>query len=288
MGQDFFRAAVNNLNLGVCFLDSNQKITYWNKGAENLTGFLEKEIIGKKFGLAKEDCPIAATLADGEQRATEAHLQHKNGKKVHFSVRVTPIRDENEKVTGASLMFHDISAHIVLINKIKQLERSASYDFLTKLPNRRLFEKNLLARFEEMQRHSKPFGVAFIDVDNFKSINDNYGHDVGDLVLQMVARRLETILRPYDVLGRWGGEEFVVLIPEVSNDQLRNVSNRLRTAVESASLFSAGNVLKVTVSIGATLSKSDDTIQSIIKRADNLMYQSKQSGKNTVTLELKH
>jgi len=288
MGDDFFKAAVNNLNLGVCFLDKNKKITYWNGGAENLTGFSEKDIMGKKFGLAKEECPIAATLLDGSQRETEAHIKHKDGKKVHVSVRVTPIRDGNEQITGVSVMFHDISSQMVLINKVKELERSASYDFLTKLPNRRLFERNLLARFEEMQRHNRAFGVAFIDIDNFKSINDNYGHDIGDLVLQMVARRLETVLRPYDILGRWGGEEFVVLVPGVSKEQLHSISNRLRIAVESASIFTAGNVLKVTVSIGATLSKQEDTIQSIIKRADSLMYQSKMSGKNAVTIEVKN
>ena len=287
MGNDFFKEAVNSLNLGVCFLDNNKKITYWNKGAENLTGFSEKEINGKKFGLAKEECPIAGTLKDGNQRETEAHIKHKGGKKVHVSVRITPIRDENEKITGATLMFHDISSQIVLINRIRELERSASFDFLTGLPNRRMFERNLVARFEEMQRNNKTFGVIFMDIDNFKLINDNYGHDVGDMVLKMVAQKVGGTLRPYDTLGRWGGEEFVILVPYVSKEQLHAVASRLRSMVERASVFTGESVVKVTLSIGATIATSQDSVQSIIKRADNLMYFSKNTGRNKVTIEVK-
>jgi diguanylate cyclase (GGDEF)-like protein/PAS domain S-box-containing protein len=288
MGDDFFKEAVNSLNLGVCFLDKNKKITYWNKGAENLTGFSSLDIMGKKFGLAKNECPIAATILDGNQRATEAHIKHRNGRKVHVSVRVTPVRGENDEITGASVMFHDISSQIVMINKLKDLERSASYDFLTQLPNRRLFERSLNSRFEEMQRGATPFGVIFMDIDNFKLINDSYGHDVGDLVLKMVAKKLATTLRPYDILGRWGGEEFVALVPHVSKEQLHAVSSRLRSMVERASIFTGDSVIKVTLSIGATLATGEDSIQSIIKRADGLMYVSKTTGKNKVTLEVKN
>lgn len=286
MGNDSFREAVNVLNLGVCFVDKNKKITYWNKGAENLTGFLSSDIMGKRFGLAKDGCPIALTLEDGSQRETEAHMKNRSGKIVHVSVRVTPIRDEKEQVNGATVMFHDISSQIVLINKIKELERSSSYDFLTQLPNRRMFERNLVSRLEEMQRCGKPFGLIFIDIDNFKTINDSYGHDVGDLVLKMVSKRLSTTLRPYDILGRWGGEEFVALVPYVSREQLFAIASRLRSMVERASIFNGEAVLKVTLSIGATLARNEDSAQSVIQRADKLMYQSKTAGKNKVTVEM--
>lgn len=288
MANDFFKDAVDNLNLGVCILDAGKKITYWNKGAENLTGFLSSEVMGKKFGLSKESCPIAKTLQDGNQRESEAHMKHKDGKKIHLSVRVTPVRDAEGKLTGASAMFHDVSSHITLINKIKDLERTASFDSLTQLPNRRLFEKNLISRFEEMQRNRKPFGVVFIDIDNFKIINDSYGHNVGDLVLKMVAKKLSDTLRPYDIVGRWGGEEFVALVPYVSKEQLHAISSRMRSMIDRMSVFTGESVLKVTISLGATLATIDDTIDSIIKRADKLMYVSKTTGKNKVTIELRN
>ncbi len=288
MANDFFRDTIDNLNLGVCVLDKNKKITYWNKGAENLTCFLSSEVMGKRFGLSKEDCPIAKTIEDGNQRESEAHMKNKKGKKVHLSVRVTPARDAEGNLIGANAMFHDISSQTVLINRIKELERTASFDSLTQLPNRRLFEKNLVARFEEMQRNRKPFGFIFIDIDNFKMINDNYGHNVGDLVLKMVAKKLSDTLRPYDIVGRWGGEEFVSLVPYVSREQLHAISNRMRSMIDRMSVFTGESVLKVTISVGATLATHEDTIDSIVKRADKLMYVSKTTGKNKVTIELKN
>jgi len=195
---------------------------------------------------------------------------------------------DEEKIAGATIMFHDISSQIVLISKIKELQRKSSYDSLTGLPNRMMFEKALNARFEEMQRNKRAFGIAFIDIDNFKTINDTYGHNIGDLVLQMVAKKLNSALRPYDVIGRWGGEEFIVIVPHVDREQLHAVSSRLRSMVERASLFTGESVIKVTLSVGATLSKMDDTIDSLIKRADKLMYISKTTGKNRVTIEMKN
>lgn len=286
--EDFFKSAVDSLNLGVCFLDKHKKITYWNKGAENVTGFLGVDVLGKKFGFVKKDCPISKSLQDGSQRDAGANIKRKNGERIHVSMKVVPKRNEKDEVVGANVMFHDISSQMVLINRVKELERNASYDFLTQLPNRRLFEKSLNARFEEMQRYNKPFGLIFLDIDNFKMINDEYGHNVGDLVLKMVAKKLASTLRPYDVVGRWGGEEFVALIPHVSREQLFAVASRMRSMVERMSVFTGESVVKVTLSIGATLAKEGDNSQSLIKRADKLMYTSKTTGKNKVTIEVKN
>ena len=203
-------------------------------------------------------------------------------------LRVAPIREHGDEITGANVMFHDVSSQIVLINKIKDLERSASIDFLTQIPNRRLFERSLISKFEELQRDGRIFGIIFIDIDNFKKVNDTFGHDVGDLVLKMVAKKLQDTLRPYDTLGRWSGEEFVALVSGVDKMQLYAVASRLRSMVERASLFNAESVIKVTISVGATLAVREDTIQSLMKRADNLMYASKKSGKNKVTIEIKN
>jgi diguanylate cyclase (GGDEF)-like protein len=104
----------------------------------------------------------------------------------------------------------------------------------------------------------------------------------------MAAKKLGSTLRPYDVLGRWGGEEFAVLVPYVNKEQLHAVASRLRSMVERASIFTGESIVKITLSIGATLATSEDTIQSIMKRADKLMYMSKNTGKNKVTTEVKN
>lgn len=284
---NFLKETIDNLQLGICSLNKEKKIIYWNKGAENIVGFADSEVNGRKFGLAKEGCPIALTLDDGEIREANAYIHNKNGKKVHVSYKVVPNRNEEGKIIGASVMFHDVSAHVEMIRRVKELQEIASVDFMTGLPNRRMFEKNLNAALEEMHRHGKKFGVIFMDIDNFKIINDKYGHDMGDLVLKMVAAKLASTVRPYDVVGRWGGEEFVALIPYVDRERLHTIASRLRSMVERMSVFTGESVIKVTMSIGAAIAKEDDNIQGVIKRADKLMYMSKNTGKNKVTIEVK-
>ncbi|MEM4271619.1 MAG: sensor domain-containing diguanylate cyclase [Candidatus Pacearchaeota archaeon] len=287
MEERFYKDAVDNLFLGVCRVDSESKIIYWNKGAEDLTGMLREKVIGKRLRLSKENCPIEATLIDGEMREKQITMKVKNGKKLHMHLRITPTISEN-KVIGAVVMFHDISSNVVLLNRVNELQKTASFDYLTGLPNRRLFEKILAAKIEEMGRDDRKFGIIFIDVDNFKKINDEMGHDVGDLALRSVAKKLYDSLRPYDMLCRWGGDEFVAMINNVNREQLHAAASRLRSMIDRLSIFDKDKVVKVSVSIGAVLANEKDTIQSLIKRADSLMYASKNSGKNKVTIEVKN
>jgi diguanylate cyclase (GGDEF)-like protein len=146
---------------------------------------------------------------------------------------------------------------------------------LTSLGNRRWAELSLRARLDEMDRHGWPFGLLFVDVDQFKQINDEYGHLNGDEVLKMVARTLSRSVRSFDFVGRWGGEEFIGIIRNATEKTLRSVANRCRTLIEDSVLAVDENQIRVTVSIGATLARQEDTMETLLQRADQLMYQSK-------------
>lgn len=139
------------------------------------------------------------------------------------------------------------------------------------------------ARLEERGRYGIPFGVMFMDIDDFKTVNDCYGHDTGDRVLQFVARTLNANSRPFDLYGRWGGEEFVGIARNVTPADLKQMGQRLRKLVERSFLVVEDRRLQVTISIGATLATDCDTIESLIHRSDALMYQSKAAGKNRLT-----
>jgi len=122
-----------------------------------------------------------------------------------------------------------------------------------------------------------------MDIDHFKRLNDEFGHDVGDMALRMVAATLESNLRKSDVIGRWGGEEFIVVLYDVSSlKELESISEKARTLVACSRLDLPDMSLTVTISIGATLILPTDTPESVIRRADELMYESKQSGRNQV------
>jgi len=285
---NFFKETVDNLGLGVCNVDREKKITYWNKGAFEITGFDEKEILGNKFCFWNENCPVESALSSGEMRESNSVIECKNGKKINISYKIIPNMDKDKKIIGATIIFHDISKHIEIVRKVEELQQMASVDYLTGLPNRRMFEKSLNAALEEMHRGNKKFGIIFMDIDNFKKINDNYGHEIGDLVLKMVSAKLLSTLRPYDIVSRWGGEEFVALVSHVDRTKLFAIASRLRSMVDRMSIFNGECVIKVTLSIGAVMANENDSVQSIIKRADELMYKSKNSGKNRVTIEMQN
>ena len=124
-----------------------------------------------------------------------------------------------------------------------------------------------------------------MDIDHFKLFNDTYGHKTGDDVLVMVGKSISVLLRKMDVIARWGGEEFVVILPGASKVVVQSVSERIRFLIEKSFIMLGDNKLNVTVSIGAAMCREDDTVESIVSRADQLMYLSKAGGRNQSTID---
>ncbi len=163
------------------------------------------------------------------------------------------------------------------------LQQKAFSDSLTQASNRRFFETHFQSLREELEHERIQHGLLFLDIDHFKQVNDQYGHPIGDQALVMAAQTLRANLRASDLVVRWGGEEFVVLLRDNRAAQTRSVAEKLRALIERSYLMISEVPLRVTVSIGATLLRSDDMLESVIQRADALMYQSKSAGRNQVT-----
>lgn len=292
-----FESIIENLHDGLYFVDRDRVITYWNKAAEQISGFTAGEVIGKScsdnilthvdgsgrslcFGM----CPLAQSIADGKFRAAEVYMHHKDGHRIPVSVRISVLRDREGKILGGIELFTDISNQQANALRLQELEKLALLDNLTQLANRHYLEKELLSRFEEKKRFQLPFGVLFLDIDHFKEFNDRYGHDAGDEVLRFVAKTFIVNSRPFDLYGRWGGEEFLAIIRNISLPDLEELGNRLRLLVEQSYIVYESERLQVTISLGATLVRDDDTMESLVKRADTLMYRSKAAGRNCLTI----
>ena len=295
--KDSYERIIENLYDGLYFVDRDRLITYWNKAAEQISGFTANEVLGKSCSdnilthidsdgnnLCIERCCLAATIADGKPRAVEVYMHHKDGHRMPVSVRVSTLTDRDDNIIGGIELFTDISNQAANELRVKELEKLALLDNLTQLANRNYIEKEIQSRFEEKIRFNVPFGILFIDIDHFKKFNDIYGHDVGDDVLKFVANTFVANARPFDLYGRWGGEEFIGTIRNVNGQDLEGLGNRLRLLIENSYIIRENEKLYVTISIGATLVNENDTIDSLIKRADTLLYKSKAAGRNCLTI----
>lgn len=167
------------------------------------------------------------------------------------------------------------------------LNEIATVDFLTNIPNRRYFYDMSEKKFHLAKRYKNIFSVIFIDIDYFKNINDQYGHDIGDEILKLISQTITDYVRKSDVYARIGGEEFAILLLNTELDGAKLFSNKLRNRVQGLVYKHQHNTISVTISMGVTvLNKNDKTITEIFKRADQALYSAKESGRNTVCVKL--
>lgn len=293
--EDIYMAIISNMQDGAYFVDQNRKILFWNAAAERITGYSKEEIIGKDCPssnlnhidengrpLCQVGCPLFATNIDGKQRQERVFVRHKDGHRIPLRVNIFPIREGDEILGSIELFTQDSPAKYddILITKLSGM---AMHDDLTGLPNRRYLESFLNYKLSQFKHFGQAFAVVFADIDNFSDFNNNFGHEAGDAVLQNIASTLKRDLRRDDLIGRWGGEEFVGILT-VSNDYEGTIlADKLRAVIEKTEINYGSKPLHVTISVGVTTVKMEDTAGSIVDRADRLMYESKTRGKNRVT-----
>lgn len=290
---------LDNLSDGVFVTDLTRKILYWNKAAREITGYSSSDTLGKhcwegvlshtdKNGVKiceTGSCPLLQAINNERQHEIEAFLLHKKGQRIPVFIRTIPLRNTKSKLIGAVEIFSDNSMRVAVRQKMEELTKMAMLDATTGIGTRKFIEINVNAVLDEAKRYGWQFGVIFADIDYFKKVNDTFGHDVGDMVLKMVARTLERNIRSFDIIGRWGGDEFLGLLLNIKENQLSNIAEKLRLLVSESSLNTGDARISVTISIGATMVTKKDTLDNLIKRVDSLMYRSKSKGRNLVSID---
>lgn len=295
----FYRELLDHIGDGVYFVDRERRIQYWNEGARRLTGFTAEELLGKSCQddllchvdqsgkrLCHDGCPLAASMREGTPNQSNIFLRHKLGGRVPVSTLVQPMRGANGEIIGAIEIFHDNSAQLDAQRKVEAMNRLAFLDHLTQLPNRRFLEMSLDTALNEYRVHKDPLGVILLDVDEFKKINDTLGHSGGDQALQEAARTLVGSLRPTDIIGRWGGDEFLAITRNVDGKTLRRLAERCVSLIAQTSIVGIeGRRVALSSSVGAVLSRPGENAEELVQRADELMYQSKKGGRGRATTE---
>lgn len=293
---ELYRKILDNMDEGVYFVDTKRIITYFNKAAEKITGYKKEEVLGSScrdnlFNHIDEDgdllclrgCPLHETIKDGDYREQNVYLHHKNGHRIPVRVRASQIVSETGEILGAVETFSDKTEYHKIELDNKYLRTIALKDKLTDLPNRRYLEEWLISKQREFVKFSYPYAVLVCDIDNFKSVNDKYGHIVGDDILVMVANTLRNTNRQTDLVSRYGGEEFVIVLSAATEEKVTVASRRMANLVYKSAVPYKNTEIRVSISIGAAISKKGDSIPDIIQRADEYLYISKKNGKNRIT-----
>lgn len=257
--------------------DLSGNIIYASKAFEEISGYSNTELLGKNHRILRDpQMPnelfenLWKTITSGKDWHGEIRNIAKNGSYYWVDVHISPNFDEQGKMIGYTAIRQNITDK-------KTIEEISLTDQLTGLYNRRHLDAVLEKNSQMAERYHIPFSVFIIDIDHFKNINDTYGHQVGDYVLQSLSEILKSQCRAVDTLGRWGGEEFLFILPNTKESEAAIAAEKMRKAIE---LFPMKRIGNKTVSIG--VSEYHDNVHETIKRADDALYQAKTQGRNRV------
>ena len=281
-----FAKVFENALEGISITDVDGNIIAVNQAFTDITGYEEEEVLGQNPRILKSDRQDAdfyrdmwARLVKEGQWSGEVWNRRKNGEAFPETLNISAIRNNKNETTHYVAVFHDISK---MKSQQEKIRYQAYHDALTGLPNRNLARDRLLMGIARAGRNKKQVALFFLDMDNFKYINDSLGHFTGDILLQKMAERLKHCAREQDTVARLGGDEFLVIAGDIeSKQETLNIADRL--LIEFKEPFTAGgHDLFITLSIGIAMFPEDGSdADTLIKNADTAMYQSKSLGKDT-------
>ncbi|WP_166454876.1 sensor domain-containing diguanylate cyclase [Duganella aquatilis] len=283
---------------GAVIIDQHSCIRYVNRSMEELTGYTGDELRARSLdilvppdGGPAHSSKVTQFIVSGRESTVLGHVRqldilHRTGGRVAVEMKAVDLGTFNgEPYFGA--FFADIRQRKQIEARnaelMAMLAEQALSDELTKLPNRRAFEKEAAAAAQRAARSAAPITVGIADVDHFKSINDNYGHAVGDDVLRAVARAITAVARDTDIIARLGGEEFGMLFPHTPVSQASHIAERIRSAVAALRCDVAGvGQIQVTISIGLARLPEHADLDAALHAADVALYAAKGNGRNRV------
>jgi diguanylate cyclase (GGDEF)-like protein/PAS domain S-box-containing protein len=292
----FLNMIFNSIRDPFCIFDNEFRVIRANESYAALKNMRVDDLIGRKCHevLANRDtvcegCVVDRSFQSADPCAKEKQITLKDGATAWLEIYTYPILDEDGKAGHVMEYTRDITERKKAEDEkhrlIERLEYLSNTDSLTGLMNRRALTDSLIYEIDRATRYRSDLSIILCDIDNFKEINDTWGHDMGDRVLQTISATLKTILRKPDIVGRHGGDEFLLILPETPDKGAEGLADKLLAAVRNIDLSSRdGRPIRITLSIGvACLEMGLDDMDSFLKRADDAMYASKQGGKNKIS-----
>lgn len=307
---DFTDIVANLLTLGIVVVDRRFNVVMWNKFMELNSNVRAEDILGKNLfdafpelnrnWLEKKikSCIVLKTASHSSWqqrpylfRFKASTMMAQENEFMYQDASIFPVQEHSGLVEGACIAIHDVTelaeAKRLLDLSLDQaidLEESNQRDALTGVYNRRYFDEQITQEILIARRHNRPLALAMMDVDHFKAVNDTYGHAVGDQVLKDLATKLNTMLRSSDSLCRYGGEEFALILPQITLEHASGLLERLRKAVAALVVETPdGTKISITISVGVAPLRDGMTPGALVKIADDLLFQSKREGRDRVS-----
>jgi len=286
----------DTVNFGLVVLDRDIRIQHWNRWMAMHSGIPATQIIGEPLfeffphlntPSFNKNCKAVLSFGNFAFFAQKLHrflfpFKPDSSFGYHFdlmqqSCTMGPLRSDNNSISGIFLIVQDVTELATYEQKLVEMNTK---DALTGIYNRRFLESRLREECERHRRYARSMSLIMIDIDFFKKVNDTYGHQFGDLVLKSVASKVVSVIRKTDIVARFGGEEFCCILPETDADAAEKVAEHLRTHVEGMENNFEKTSIRVTISLGISSFVTEDTSETLLKRADDALYQAKHSGRN--------
>jgi len=295
--KDLCNTVLDQVQDAVIWLDKDRRVVALNKAAEEITGREAPSLMGRAcceepvlfvdqcgVDVCRDKCPVAMTLKDGTPRAMDVYLQHKEGFRTPVSLRISPVFKEDGEILGAVEVFSGTAPKVTLPLALAELEKMGLVDSETGIPSKQYLDRTLATRVGEYQKFGLPFGLIYVDIDNYGKILERHGRFNASKIVRTVARTLHKNIRYFDIVGRWGTEEFLIVLLNIDEGRLDIVANKLRLLVAESYITTETGMLNATVSMGASLVLRYDTAESLVKRGEQLMLHSQWLGKNRVSM----
>lgn len=299
---------LQNIDVGLVVIDENYIIDVWNSFMQNHSGKAPEMVLGKSLFEAFPELPETwfkhkaqsvfvlqnTAFTTWEQRPYLFRFPHYRpitgtAEYMYQNSSIIPLVDTNGVAKHICLIIYDVTD--TAVNKLaqqqanKQLQTLSRTDHLTGLFNRGYWELRLIQEFKRFDRYEQPSSLIMLDIDHFKKINDAHGHTVGDEAIRAVSRTIKEQVRDLDIPGRYGGEEFGIILTNTNGDGAYVFAERLRMSIEESTIYTEGHEIKFTISIGvAELNDQLHDHRHWIEKADQGLYRSKEAGRNRVTL----
>lgn len=278
----------------IAFIDLQSTVTFWNEGAERLTGLGANAVCGKRFSpaifklgtktgslITEENCPVQQVLRTKQQHMDRYEIWGRAEKYLNVDLQVIPVLSNKKQFLGVVLTMRDVSSEASLEEKCQSLQNATTKDPMTQVANRAEFDRMLQAYLATHQEAGMSFCLVMADIDHFKRVNDDYGHQAGDQVILAFAGLLKSQCRSGDLVARYGGEEFAILCADCDLEAAISRAEQLRRGIAEMIHSQLGSK-NVTASFGVTELQDNDTPESILKRADQALYIAKEQGRNQV------